>query len=275
MANTDRLDTLFSQFPVQAEMFHAGALCGFTDFAAPSDVGQLHLIRAGVVQVIHSKGADLHIDTPSLLLYPRPHSRRFITDAEHGADFACANLRFDGGSHHPVVAALPEVICLPLTQLEGAAAVLTLLFDEAFGENCGRRIMVNRLFEVVLLQVMRCLMEADLVHGGMLAGLSHPKLRKALIMMHDDPAAAWTLDALANGSGMSRSLFAATFRQVVGVTPGIYLQGWRIRLAQRAIRQGRSLKTIIHEIGYGSEAALSRAFKASCGMTPREWRAAL
>ncbi|MBI0385613.1 helix-turn-helix transcriptional regulator, partial [Streptomyces albiflaviniger] len=26
------------------------------------------------------------------------------------------------------------------------------------------------------------------------------------------------------------------------------------------------------DVGYGSEAALSRAFKAQCGLSPREWR---
>ncbi|WP_258057606.1 helix-turn-helix domain-containing protein, partial [Xylella fastidiosa] len=74
-------------------------------------------------------------------------------------------------------------------------------------------------------------------------------------------------------AGMSRSVFAGTFRRVVGCTPGVYLQGWRVKLAQLALRQGRQLlKTIAVEVGYGSEAALSRAFKAQCGMTPREWR---
>ncbi|MDG5821966.1 AraC family transcriptional regulator, partial [Xylella fastidiosa subsp. pauca] len=60
--------------------------------------------------------------------------------------------------------------------------------------------------------------------------------------------------------------------RVVGCTPGAYLQGWRVKLTQHALRQGRQLKTIAVEVGYGSEAALSRAFKAECGMTPREWQ---
>jgi AraC-like DNA-binding protein len=90
--------------------------------------------------------------------------------------------------------------------------------------------------------------------------------------MHDQPRQAWSLDTLAGISGMSRTVFANSFRSVVGCTPGVYLQGWRIRLAQRALRQGRPLKMIAIEVGYGSEAALSRAFKAHCSMTPREWR---
>lgn len=91
--------------------------------------------------------------------------------------------------------------------------------------------------------------------------------------MHEAPEREWTLEALAQVAGMSRSAFAATFREQVGTTPGQYLQAWRVRLAQKALRRGRPLKVIAAEVGYGSEAALSRAFKAQTGQSPRRWKA--
>lgn len=268
----DRLEALLNHFPVRARMFHSGALCGITDFGASHEGGQVHLVRNGALEVIHPGRASLKVDVPSLLLYPRPMARRFVTDAERGADLVCADLQFDGGISNPVAGALPDVMCLALDDIEGADQVLALLFNEAFGSHCGRHALIDRLFEVVLIQVLRHLMETGQLSGGMLAGLSHPKLRKALVAMHDGPEQAWSLDALASISGMSRTVFANSFRSVVGCTPGAYLQGWRIRLAQQALRQGRQLKAIAIEVGYGSEAALSRAFKAQCGMTPRAWR---
>ena len=159
-----------------------------------------------------------------------------------------------------------------LDRIEGAERVLPLLFEEAFGDNCGRHALVDRLFEVVLIQLLRYLMETDQVRGGMLAGLSHPRLRKALVAMHEQPGYEWSLEVLADLAGMSRSVFAGTFRTVVGCTAGAYLQSWRVRLAQQALRKGQSLKMIAIDVGYGSEAALSRAFKAQCGLTPRDWR---
>ena len=39
-----------------------------------------------------------------------------------------------------------------------------------------------------------------------------------------------------------------------------------------SLRQGQALKHIAAEVGYGSEAALSRAFAAQTGQSPREWR---
>lgn len=269
----DRLQALLSHFAVSARTFQAGALCGINSLEGNGPYGQLHLIRAGVVEVRHGKGEPLHIREPSLLLYPKPMAHRFITDAERGADFVCANLSFEGGSANPIASALPPFVCLPLKQLQGCEAVLELLFSEAVAQYCGRQGMLDRLFEVVLIQVLRQLMESKQTQVGMLAGLADPKLRLALVKMHEEPQKEWSLEDLANVCGMSRSAFANGFRENVGVTPGAYLQRWRVGLAQKQLLKGRSLKFIAQDVGYGSEAALSRAFKAQSGLSPRAWRA--
>ncbi|WP_066098220.1 cupin domain-containing protein [Xanthomonas massiliensis] len=269
----DRLEALFDRFSATAEVFHTGALCGINDLTA-ENTGQLHLVRQGEVAVWNNGTFDVQVSEPSLLLYPRPLPHRFVTEATRGADLACANLRFEGGDQHPVAAALPGFVCLPLRQIEGAKATLALLFDEAFSERCGRKALLNRLFEIVLIQVLRHLMEHNHVKVGVLAGLSHPRLRHALVALHDHPQTPWTLEALAAAAGMSRTVFATQFHAVVGLTPGQYLQGWRISLAQLALHRGQPLKFIADAVGYGSEAALSRAFKAQTGASPREWKRA-
>ena len=43
-------------------------------------------------------------------------------------------------------------------------------------------------------------------------------------------------------------------------------------LAQQALRRGRRLKVVAAEVGYGSEAALSRALRAYTGLSPRAWK---
>lgn len=270
----DRLEALLERFSVRAQLFHSGTLCGINDLAPQADTGQLHLVKRGAVTVSHPGLADLRVTVPSLLLYPRPLAHRFVMDASTGADLACANLRFEGGGANPIAATLPAFICLPLDQLEGSGEVLALIFEEAFQERCGRRALLDRLFEVVLIQILRHLMDSGQTQVGMLAGLAHPRLRLAIVAMHERPGDEWSLEALASIAGMSRSVFANAFRETVGCTPGIYLQRWRVSLVQQALRQGRSLKLIADEVGYGSESALSRSFKASCGLSPREWKQA-
>ncbi|HTU67052.1 MAG TPA: AraC family transcriptional regulator [Steroidobacteraceae bacterium] len=259
---TDRLQSLLAHFGVSAHTAHA----------ADESPGRLYLVRSGPVEVRHGRTVAAKIREPSLVLYPRPLAHRLIADAAHGADFVSAGLDFDSGNANPIAASLPPFVCLPLSSLHGGEAVLGLLFAEAAAHYCGRQAMLDRLFEVVMIQVLRQLMESGQTRVGMLAGLSHPQLRKAITAMHDEPGREWSLDELSRVSGMSRSVFANGFRDTVGVTPGNYLQGWRIGLAQKALLAGRSLKHIAQDVGYGSEAALSRAFKAQSGRSPREWR---
>ena len=266
----DRLQSLLERFSVSARMFHSGALCGINGFEA-NGFGQLHLVRRGPLQVLHA-GGDHTIEEPSLLLYPRPMTHRFVSDPLTGADMACANLAFGGGGQDPVSRALPAFICLPLAELRGAAAVLDLLFEEAFTQRCGRRAVVDRLFEVVLVLVLRHLLDSGHVRAGPLAGLGHPQLAKALTALHERPDRAWTLDTMARVAGMSRSRFAETFAGLVGQPPAGYLTQYRITLAQEALRRGARLERIAHEVGYGSAAALSRAFSAVCGCSPGQWR---
>lgn len=268
---TDRLAALLERFPVSAQVFNAAALCGINTLESDGELGQLHLVRHGEVEVFHG-GDSVRVQQPSLLFYPRPMTHRFVTDPERGADMVCANLRFEGGANNPISAALPAFVCLPLDAVPGSAEVLALLFDEAFDQRCGRTALINRLFEVVMIQILRTLMESGQIQGGLLSGLGHARLRHALVAMHEAPARDWTLDELAQVAGMSRSAFAVRFREVLGITPGHYLQGWRVGLAQQALRRGRPLKVVAADVGYGSEAALSRAFKAHSGLSPREWK---
>ncbi len=71
----------------------------------------------------------------------------------------------------------------------------------------------------MLIQVLRYQMERGEVRSGMLAGLAHARLRHALIAMHENPADEWPLEALANLAGMSRTVFADSFRDTIGCTP--------------------------------------------------------
>lgn len=271
----DRLEALLNRFNVHAKLFQAGQHCGAYTLPASDDLGRLHLIKSGRLQVQHDGLPDLDIREPSLLLYPRSLRRQFSSPADEPVELVCADLHFEGGISNPLTDALPPVSLIPLSNLFGTEALLSLLFEEAFEQRCGRQALINRLFEAVLIQVLRFLMEGEALNSGMLAGMAHPKLRFALIAMHEAPAQPWSLDTLSEQARMSRSVFANTFKDVVGITMGAYLQSWRIRLAQQALRKDRSLAVIANEVGYSSEAALSRAFKAQCGLSPREWRRSL
>ncbi|MNS58291.1 Regulatory protein SoxS [compost metagenome] len=170
--------------------------------------------------------------------------------------------------------ALPPLIALPLAHVAGLEQSLALLFAEAGQVRCGHRLLADRLFEVVLIQLLRWLLDHPGQAGiqpGLITGLSDARLARALVAVHEAPGEAWGVESMARCAGMSRSAFAATFREVVGQTPADYLADWRISLAQARLRDGMPLKLMADELGYANPSALSRAFLAKVGQSPRDW----
>ena len=274
----DRLSSLLERFRVRAHLLHSGALCGVHRYGSADGPGYLHVLRRGAMELRHPKEtglpARLRLNEPTLLLYPRGSAHRFHNPPVEGADFTCATLHFDGGTRHPLVRALPPLVVLPLAQVEGLEASLALLFAETERVRCGQRLLADRLFEVVWVQLLRWLLDHPEQAGispGLIAGLSDPRLARALTAMHEAPGAAWTLEAMAREAGMSRSAFAATFRAVVGHTPAEYLTDWRVALAQVRLREGEPIKRLADALGYANPSALSRVFTARTGLSPRAW----
>jgi AraC-like DNA-binding protein len=90
--------------------------------------------------------------------------------------------------------------------------------------------------------------------------------------MHEDPARRWTLVALAECAGMSRSTFALKFKETVGASPMDYLTRWRMLLAgDRLANSGDPVSVIGLSLGYESESAFSTAFKRVMGCSPRKY----
>jgi AraC-like DNA-binding protein len=274
----DRLSSLLERFRVRAHLFHTGALCGLDVFDAKEGHGYLHVLRRGTMEVSHPVGEGLPrslvLSEPTLLFYPRPVTHVFRNPPQEGSDFTCAQLQFEGGATNPLARTLPALVALPLSRVSGLDGALTLLFAETDQVRCGQRLLADRLFEVVLLQLLRWLLDHPQEAGiqtGLIAGLSEPRLAKALVAVHEAPGEAWPLSRMAGCAGMSRTVFAAVFKQVVGQTPADYLTDWRVLLAQSRLRAGQPIKTLADELGYANASALSRVFAAKTGLSPRDW----
>ncbi|HJS14029.1 MAG TPA: AraC family transcriptional regulator, partial [Rheinheimera sp.] len=167
--------------------------------------------------------------------------------------------------------ALPAYVLMPLADVAMLSGNLDWLFDEAFAQHCGKNAVLNRLFELVVIQLLRYMMANRSVSTGMMAGLADLRLSKAVTLMHDQPAKAWSVAELATAASMSRASFAAKFHKVVGITPADYLVSWRVSLAQKLLREGRPIALIADEVGYESPSALARTFRRKTGNSPREW----
>jgi AraC-like DNA-binding protein len=102
------------------------------------------------------------------------------------------------------------------------------------------------------------------------------QMAAAITAMHDDPAHRWTLAALAERAGMSRTVFTLKFKQTVGTSPMEYLTRWRMLLAgDRLANSTDPISVIAPSLGYESESAFSTAFKRVMGCSPRQHSRAL
>ena len=267
---TDLLSPILGHFNVRARLFYSGHLCGHATFDQSEDAGFLHLLRSGRVELRDSTGFAATLTNPTLVFYSRPLSHWMDADPG-GADLVCASVDFEHKSFNPIALALPSRFLCKLDELQQLLPLLEVLFAEAFSEAPGRQEVLNRLFELVLIQLLRAMIARGRTDVGLLRGLSHPLLSKAINAIHANPANNWSLEELAQLAAMSRSSFASTFRLEIGQTPGDYLTTWRISTAQALLRQGTPLKLVAERVGYVSQAGFLRAFKATLGMSPTTW----
>lgn len=180
---------------------------------------------------------------------------------------AAAQIDF-GSTINPLIGALPDELCLPLSESPQLLALAELIVDEAEISRCGGRTIQSRLCEVIVVLAIRKAIAIGTVNAGLLAGLAHPRLHMSLVALHDDPARDWRIADLAAIAGLSRSQFIGIFKRTVGETPNAYLSAWRLTLGRAELQAGRSVKAAASLVGFGSATSFSRAFSRKYGLPP-------
>jgi AraC-like DNA-binding protein len=200
---------------------------------------------------------------------------------EHGGNGAPTELisgrfSFDAVAAEPLISRFPPLVHVQLdTEQEGLVrGTLSLIGAETRGSAFGSGMVLCRLGDALFIQALRAVCcQHRAVVGGWLAGLADQRLARALRALHADLARPWTVEAMANEAGLSRSAFAATFKDVVGEAPLDYLTGWRMYRAKVLLASSEeSLTRIAIRVGYDTDAAFNRAFRRRFGVPPGQWR---
>ncbi len=134
--------------------------------------------------------------------------------------------------------------------------------------------VISRLSESLLTEAVREY-SATLAEGetGWLKGVKDPQIGRALALIHHDLSAPWSVEALANKVGLSRSAFVDRFTSLVGMPPIRYLTVWRLQTARHGLREtNKTIAQLAYSVGYESDEAFSRAFKREFGLPPARWR---
>jgi AraC-like DNA-binding protein len=194
-----------------------------------------------------------------------------------GARVVCCFLGCDERPYNPLLAALPAVIHLSAARAGASTGWLSTLLSNAAKESSstrpGAENALSRLSELMFVETIRHHLETlPPAQTGWLAGLRDPVAGQALAALHGEPRRAWTVEGLARSVGVSRSVLAERFAEMVGQPPMQYLALWRMQLASRLLLEGGQVAAVADAVGYESEAAFSRTFKKLVGRAPATWR---
>ncbi|RMH87741.1 AraC family transcriptional regulator [Lysobacter pythonis] len=267
----DPLSILLAHIPPRAQLFFAGNLCQYSHSRDYPAGGYLHVLRSGEL-TLHQEGAESRLlAEPTLILFPGGHPHRMEPSQLGGCDLVCAVVSFGAGATSPLQLALPDALVLPLREIPCLASLLTLLFDEAFTARYAQEPVLTRLLEVLLILLLRHMVEHRLCQEGILAGLSDPRLARAIAAMHLRSEEGWTVATLAREAGMSRARFAAYFQAQTGLSPLGYLTEWRLSRACQRLLAGESISQVALGAGYSGSTTFSRAFERRLGVSPGRW----
>jgi AraC-like DNA-binding protein len=195
------------------------------------------------------------------------------------ARVVCCFLGCDERPFNPLLTALPRTIHLSGAGSEAAsgwlATMMRIAVREAGSARAGRDNVLARMSELMFVEAIRRHLETlPAAQTGWLAGLRDPVVGQALAALHGAPGHAWTVALLARAVGVSRSVLADRFAEMVALPPMQYLALWRMQRASRLLLQGEPVAEAAAAVGYDSEAAFSRAFKKLVGEAPATWRRA-
>ncbi|HXZ85366.1 MAG TPA: AraC family transcriptional regulator [Myxococcota bacterium] len=221
-------------------------------------------------------------DTPAApvaqLLAEVDRSRPWMLEfGRNGArsELICAGFAYAGHAEEPLLSFLPRLLHLRAAETASLEPILSLAEREMHGASPATDAVLARLAEILLVEAVRTYLKtAEPADVGWLRALHDPQLATVLQAIHAEPARRWTLASLASRACMSRTSLATRFRALLGTSALAYIARLRMRTAAVLLEDPKrpKLARVAAEVGYGSEAAFSRAFLREMGVAPTKLR---
>jgi AraC-like DNA-binding protein len=246
--------------------------------------GQIAPIRAETGDVFLLSGQQAFVLASELESEPIQAASLFhdagprIANLGEGDDFFQIGgfVRVDPISGGLLLDVLPPLIHVKVTSPHAPVLqwLVNQLVRERLSELPGSSLASAQLAQLMLIEIVRAHLETSgRLPAGLLRAAHDPMIAPALRLMHDDPGRVWHLDELAKAVSMSRTTFALHFKLAAGIPPLRYLAQWRMRLAERALREENTpVSLIASRLGYSSISAFSNAFKRFSGKAPKGYR---
>ncbi|HEY9137728.1 MAG TPA: AraC family transcriptional regulator [Terriglobus sp.] len=269
------------RFPVPDKIKFFAVVKGscWVSIEGESEAGQVH---AGDVGLLTAKRSFVLSSDPTLepidAMDVFRDSKNNMAHLGKGEDFSYlgGHVLLDPTSRELLADALPPWIHVAATSPQATAFqwLLEQLVRERSSNLPGAGLASDQLAQLLFIQILRAHVgSSNDLPVGWLRALADTRIGPALRAMHTSPGRAWKLEELAKETAMSRTTFAVHFKTVAGVSPLSYLTNWRMRLAQRSLREEDvTVADLARSLGYTSESAFSNAFKRTTGLAPNRYR---
>lgn len=301
-SRVDLLSQVLTLIRLRGELIFSAELTA--PWALQFDPGSayFHVVLDGTVEVEASDGKRVLAEAGDLLVLPQgsghtisvggatPVPIREVLEAQIreeqlairlGGNGAITNLitgafRFEGDNMPTMIAVLPSLIhisrALRSEEEAWVEGIAHFLLAEAREPHPGAALMISRLIDILVIRAMRTWVRtAPPENRGWLGALADVRISRALKAIHDEPFSRRTVAELAGIAGMSRSSFAERFATLIGAAPLHYQTRWRLLLANEMLKgPDTRVSDIGRRVGYDSDAAFSRAFKAQFGYPPAQ-----
>jgi AraC-like DNA-binding protein len=274
VGRTDALASALKELRLRCELLER--IPGSWTVAFPADSISLHLVLRGEFLI------DADLRTPRFLVRPDEllvvnrgvgGGLRAISDGDQ-AEIVSARVHLEASLGHPMLAALPKLIrTSPGYVPRSFRPSVHALEQELSIPVLGAEVVLERLCEVLFVQALRDHIRDDLAWNdqGWFRLLADPVLSEQLAEMSQPSG---SVSSVARAVGRTRQRTHARFRRFGGASPSRLLRHARMRLAAELFRAGETdLGRVATKCRYGTQQALSRAFRREFGTSPAAyWR---
>jgi len=286
----DVLSDVLKLLRLHASVYLNADFCGGWTISSPEEnIASYHIIERGTCWLHLGEDKEpLTLRGGDLVFFPR-NTRHMMSDSNKqqplvepgivAADtegpttrIVCGYFKFESSLVNPILDALPDVVHIKHDDPDNAIwleALLSQICRETEAGSLGAKAVIDKLSDVLFVQIIRCWINKKESETGFLAALADPKITLALQKVHEAPSERWTVESLAKQVQMSRSAFAKRFNTVMGNTPMHYLAHWRMQKAYELLsKTNKSVAQIAEQFNYQSEASFSKAFKQHMAIGP-------
>lgn len=186
----------------------------------------------------------------------------------------CGQVHYDKDILHPIIDSLPAVLHFPCIKSNDPIWMTVMLIDTEMDKTqMNRTSIIDRLTEVLFLQLLNRYVTEDKEISGFFSALRNHRIHQVLGLIHKKPEVQWTIESLGEKVGMSRATLARQFKSAVGVPPMSYISDWRMMKAHHLLKySSNSMEHIAEIVGFSTARTLNKAFLRHYSYTPSELR---